>query len=117
MIRVIYRWRVKPGGEDAFRQAWEKGTKAIMRSTEGSHGSLLMQCRDRPSEFAGMARWDSIEAWRSAHENPNWPPDREAFRVVHRVAGKTISTKIFEELSDLTTFRQGAVETIVSPRD
>ncbi|MGH8012353.1 MAG: antibiotic biosynthesis monooxygenase family protein [Candidatus Binataceae bacterium] len=102
MIRVIYRWRVNPGGEQAFQQAWEQGTKAIMRAVEGSHGSLLMRCGDTPSEFAGMAKWESFEAWRAAHKSPNWPPDREATRVVHRVAGKTISREIFEELSDLT---------------
>ncbi|MGH7916939.1 MAG: antibiotic biosynthesis monooxygenase family protein [Candidatus Binataceae bacterium] len=102
MIRVIYRWHVKSGGEQTFREAWEKGTAAIMRTVKGSHGSLLMQCTETPSEFAGMAKWDSIEVWRSAHQSPNWPPDREATRAVHRVAGRTISTEIFEELSDLT---------------
>ncbi|MGH7933127.1 MAG: antibiotic biosynthesis monooxygenase family protein [Candidatus Binataceae bacterium] len=102
MIRVMYRWRVKPGGENAFRRAWETGTVAIRRVFKGSHGSLLMQSKEVPLEFAGVARWDSVEAWRSAHQSPQWPPDRESTRIVHAVAGKTIATEIFEELSDLT---------------
>jgi heme-degrading monooxygenase HmoA len=102
MIRVIYRWRVKPGGEELFRQAWKRGTSAIMRTAPGSHGSVLMQSRDSPSEFAGMAKWDSIEAWRAAHQSPQWPPDREATSMVRRVAGKTLSTEILDEITDLS---------------
>lgn len=102
MIRVVYRWRVKPGKEETFRRAWDSGTAAIRRTFKASHGSLLLQRKDSPSEFAGMARWNSVEDWQSAHKGPQWPPDREAARTVHTVAGKTISTEIFEELSDLT---------------
>jgi heme-degrading monooxygenase HmoA len=102
MIRVIYRWRVKPGGEEDFRRAWEKGTRAIIGTVEGAHGSLLMRCKETPSEFVGIARWDSFEAWQSARQHRPWPPDSESTRTVRVLAGRTISTEIFEELSDLT---------------
>ncbi len=102
MIRVIYRWRVKPGGEEDFRRAWEKGTRVILETVDGAHGSLLLRREDAPSEFVGVARWDSLAAWRSAHRRRPWPPDREASQTVHLLAGRTISTEIFEELSDLT---------------
>ncbi|MDZ4296227.1 MAG: hypothetical protein U1A16_02550 [Patescibacteria group bacterium] len=29
MFVVIYRWRVEPGQEEAFRQEWREGTLAI----------------------------------------------------------------------------------------
>lgn len=70
MIRVIYRWRVLLGEEETFRRAWEIGTVAIRRACKGSHGSLLMRSKNTASEFAGVARWDSVEAWRSAHRSP-----------------------------------------------
>ena len=29
MIRVIYRWEVQPGAEEAFVDAWSRGTEVI----------------------------------------------------------------------------------------
>lgn len=102
MIRVIYRWRVNPGAEEAFRRAWEQGTRAILETVEGAHGSLLMRRHGEPSEFVGIACWDSREVWRSARQRRPWPPDPEAAQIVRAVAGRTVSTETFEELSDLT---------------
>ena len=102
MIRVIYRWQVKAGKEDIFRHAWERGTLAICRTFKGSHGSVLLQHKKMSSEFSAVAKWDSVEDWASAHKDPQWPPDPEAVRSVKTAAGKTISTDVFEEISDLT---------------
>ena len=102
MIRVIYKWRVKPGNEEIFRHAWERGTVAIRRTFKAAHGSILLQHKEMPSQFVAIARWDSKEDWRSAHQSPQWPPDREATTTVKTVAGKTTSTDVFEEISDLT---------------
>lgn len=102
MIRVIYRWRVKLGSECEFRRAWEKGTRAILESVDGSHGSLLVRCVEKDSEFAGIARWESVAAWRAALKRRPWPPDPEAAQIVHAVAGRTISIEVFEEEADFT---------------
>ncbi|MDT0278384.1 antibiotic biosynthesis monooxygenase [Blastococcus goldschmidtiae] len=45
MFAVLYRWRIDPDREDAFRQGWELVTRAIHRSC-GSHGSRLHRADD-----------------------------------------------------------------------
>ena len=102
MIRVIYRWRIKPRNEEAFCRAWQTGTRAILCAVEGAHGSLLMKCNDMPAEFAGMARWESLAAWQEARQSRPWPPNREATRVVHSVAERVGVAGLFVELNDLT---------------
>ena len=31
MYVAVYRWTVKPGYEEQFREAWRRGTRAITR--------------------------------------------------------------------------------------
>ena len=38
MFAVLYRWQVKPGREDEFRDAWHRATEAIYQH-RGSLGS------------------------------------------------------------------------------
>ncbi len=53
MVVFVYRWRLKPGAEEAFREAWEEATKALLAL--GSGGSALFQAQD--GSFFGIARW------------------------------------------------------------
>ena len=98
MIQVIYRWKVKAGEEETFARAWTRGTISIRATFEGAHGSVLLRSRKNPSEFVGVATWESLEAcrafWASEH------PDPEAFRVV-AATGTFVSREIFDEIKDL----------------
>jgi RimJ/RimL family protein N-acetyltransferase len=59
---VLYRWRLKPGTEETFRQAWVEGTKLIHK-TCASYGARLHT--DPDGVFWSYARWPS-EAVRKA---------------------------------------------------
>ncbi|HWU24960.1 MAG TPA: antibiotic biosynthesis monooxygenase [Rhizomicrobium sp.] len=63
MFLVLYRWHVKPGYEDQFREAWRRGTHAITRRYH-SYGSRL--CRQADGAFVGAAEWPDEAAWRAA---------------------------------------------------
>jgi heme-degrading monooxygenase HmoA len=56
MIRVIYRWQVQAGQEDAFARAWSRGTRTIRATCKGAHGSVLLRSQRAPAEFLGIAQ-------------------------------------------------------------
>jgi Antibiotic biosynthesis monooxygenase len=66
MIRVMYRWTVKPGNEAEFTRHWDTGTREIQSKCKGAMGSILVRSRKSPELFFGIARWESREAWKIA---------------------------------------------------
>lgn len=56
MFYAIFRWRTRPGTDDAFRAAWRRNTVSI-RSRFGSCGSRLH--RDAEGAWIGYACWPS----------------------------------------------------------
>jgi heme-degrading monooxygenase HmoA len=66
MVRIMYRWTVKPGEEDQFIRDWREGTRRIQANCAGAHGSYLTRSMKEPQHFFGTARWESAEAWRAA---------------------------------------------------
>jgi heme-degrading monooxygenase HmoA len=75
MYVAVYAWRVKPGKEDQFREAWRRGTRAITR-IYGSFGSRLHQAED--GRFIGYAEWPDEETWRKAFDAKMVYDDPEA---------------------------------------
>lgn len=75
MYVAVYAWRVKPGHEDRFREAWRRGTEAITR-IYGSFGSRLHRAED--GRFIGYAEWPSEAVWRAAFEAKMVYDDPEA---------------------------------------
>lgn len=65
MYVAVYAWRVKPGHEARFREAWRRGTQAITR-LYGSFGSRLHLASD--GRFIGYAEWPDEATWRAAFE-------------------------------------------------
>lgn len=102
MLRVIYRWKVKNGQEEAFADAWAKATKSIRMNAPGARGSLLLRSRRDPAEFVAIARWESAEAWTSARMPGRPAADPEAQKIMHDTAGDVISAEFYDELHDLT---------------
>ncbi|MGE3536049.1 MAG: antibiotic biosynthesis monooxygenase [Candidatus Tectimicrobiota bacterium] len=99
MIRVIYRWKVQPGAEDIFVQAWTQGTRAIQAMCKGARGSFLLRDQLAPTEFIGIACWDSVEDCQLFWRGPR--PDPEAARIVAEVSTR-VSRLIFDEVQDLS---------------
>lgn len=74
MFIAVYWWRIKPGKEEQFRQAWRRGTELIT-ARYGSFGSRLH--RERDGRFVGYAQWPSYEAWQSAFDAKMFYDDAE----------------------------------------
>jgi hypothetical protein len=66
MIRIMYRWTVKPGDEEKFIRDWKEGTHKIQAHCSGAFGSYLTRSTKNPGHFFGTARWESADAWRVA---------------------------------------------------
>ena len=63
MFVAVYWWRVHPGKEAQFEQAWHRGTELITR-IYGSYGSRLH--RERDGRFVGYAMWPDEARWQAA---------------------------------------------------
>lgn len=75
MYVVAYAWRVKPGKEEQFRDAWRRGTREIAR-IYGGLGSRLH--RERDGRFIGVAEWPDYATWKRAFDARMVYEDREA---------------------------------------
>lgn len=75
MFVAVYAWRVKPGKEAQFREAWRRGTAAITR-IYGGLGSRLHQNVD--GRFVGVAEWPDRETWKKAFDAKMVYDDPEA---------------------------------------
>ncbi len=59
MIAVLYRWKIRPGKEAEFVDAWAKATRRTQHFC-GSYGSRLHQSQD--GIYWAYARWPSLQA-------------------------------------------------------
>jgi len=75
MFIAVYGWRVKPGKEEQFRDAWRRGTRQIAR-IHGGLGSRLH--RERDGRFIGVAEWPDYETWKRAFDARMVYEDQEA---------------------------------------
>jgi len=75
MFIAVYRWTVKQGMEDQFREGWRRGTVAIRR-THKSFGSRLH--RTVTGDFVGYAQWPSREKWQAVFDAGFPHDDKEA---------------------------------------
>ena len=75
MYVAVYAWRVKPGKEEQFREAWRRGTRAITR-LYGSFGSRLHRADD--GRFIGYAEWPDQASWQTAFDAKMAYDDPEA---------------------------------------
>jgi heme-degrading monooxygenase HmoA len=67
MFNVIYRWKIHPGKEDQFREAWVEATRLIC-AHRGGLGSRLHRCAD--GRFLAYAQWLDEQTWERADDTP-----------------------------------------------
>jgi quinol monooxygenase YgiN len=75
VFAVLYRWRLKAGSEETFRQAWARATTAI-RARYGTSGSRLHRADD--GSFVAYAVWPDRAAWELAQSQPSAAPEEGA---------------------------------------
>lgn len=63
MFIALYRWRLKEGQEERFREGWRRLTEEI-RERRGSYGSRLHRAED--GTWVAYAQWPDRRAWESA---------------------------------------------------
>lgn len=96
MFTVIYRWRVKPEMEEAFRNAWHRRTEKI-HAIRGSFGSRLL--REYDGTLCAIALWPSQEAWHDTE--PPLPDDGEDAATFREAILKTLPTLTMQTVDDL----------------
>ena len=57
---VLYQWRLKPGMEQQFREAWEELTELLKRQ-RGARGSRLH--RSEGGSMVAYAQWPNQASW------------------------------------------------------
>lgn len=104
MIRVVYRWTVAPGQEDAFVTAWREVTAILRAQVGGARGSLLLRDPEAPQEFTAVARWTSRAALLAFRAGP--PPEDQALArhaaVMRAAVVRRSEVVVLDELEDLT---------------
>jgi len=66
---VLYRWKLKPGRDAEFREAWAEGTRRIHAAC-GSYGAALNQ--DEDGIYWSYALWPCEEARRTCFTTHDW---------------------------------------------
>lgn len=77
MFVVVYRWKLKEGAEDRFRQGWRAATEAISQKY-GSLGSRLHKAED--GTWVAYAQWPDKERWEAMRDGP--PADVSGFALM-----------------------------------
>jgi heme-degrading monooxygenase HmoA len=77
MFIVIYRWILKEGMEERFRQGWRAATEAIAQKY-GAFGSRLHKAED--GSWIAYAQWPDKEHWEAMRSGP--PADAQSFAMM-----------------------------------
>ena len=97
MIRVIYRWEVRPKDFEDFRRVWTTTTNRVHESVPGALGSFMLRASDSDSEVLTVAKWESMESWKKFWGKKN-PEEMQEMRKL----GKRVSVEAYDEVDDHT---------------
>jgi len=70
-VWTLGRWQIKPGNQDAFRDAWQAFANWTTENVPGAIEGFLLQDADDPNLFYSIGPWESaavVEAWRARPE-------------------------------------------------
>jgi len=94
VIAILYRWRLKQGGEDSFREGWRRLTRAFKE--RGSLGSRLHRATD--GTWVAYARWPDLATRDVAMARM---PDEEAVRLMEESVEATEPVLVMQIVDDL----------------
>lgn len=92
---VIYRWRIRAGTEEEFREAWDTVTRALMED-RGALGSRLHLAED--GFWTAYAQWPSREAWERARGMDSTAP--EASALMKNAVVESLPPLLLQPVSD-----------------
>jgi len=93
---VIYRWRLIPGREDDFREAWAEVTRSIILE-RGGLGSRLHRADD--GTWMAYAQWRDRACWEAARAMPSAHPAASA--AMAGCIEERLPTILLEPVADL----------------
>jgi len=93
---VVYRWRLKPGSEDLFKDAWAEVTRTI-RHDHGGLGSRLHRAED--GTWLAYAQWPDRKTWEALQALP--AADTQASRTMGECVQERLSPLLLEPVADL----------------
>ncbi|HEX7709009.1 MAG TPA: antibiotic biosynthesis monooxygenase [Thermoanaerobaculia bacterium] len=100
---VLYRWRLKPGAEEVFVEAWSR-VSALLQSERGSLGSRLHRGPDE--WWYSYAQWPSAEARDRAFEGE--PVDAAATARMREAISESLPELILEPVADFLVLPRAA---------
>ena len=92
---VIYRWRLHPGMERQFQQAWERATPLLMQH-RGALGSRLHKSDD--GTWVAYAQWPTRQSWEQARASATLDP--EASRQMREAEAESFAPILLTPLAD-----------------
>ncbi|XXF75409.1 hypothetical protein P2318_20320 [Myxococcaceae bacterium GXIMD 01537] len=96
MFVAVYRWRLKPGMEEQFREGWRR-TTVLAGERCGSGGSTLFRAAD--GTWVAIARWPEREARTRCFEKGSLDP--EASELMRAAVAEAFPTLEMESTDDL----------------
>lgn len=103
---VLYRWRIKPGRVDEFRDAWTEGTNRIHKRC-GSYGANLHIADD--GLVWSYACWPSEEARQSCFAEHDWFA-QDCFKTMQDCTAERFDEVRMDLVSDALTARETPYE-------
>ena len=94
---VIYRFKVRPGMEESFKEGWSRLTEAI-RETRGGMGSRLHKTDN--GWWLAYAQWPDRQHWESS-QTANESPDIEASNLMAEAIEDQKTPILLEPVIDL----------------
>ncbi|TWI00375.1 heme-degrading monooxygenase HmoA [Luteimonas cucumeris] len=92
---AIYRWRLHPGAEQTFIQAWSRVTRLLV-TERGSLGSRLHRGPD--NVWYSYTQWPSAEAKAEGLARPSVDP--QAWQQLREAIAETLPELILEPVAD-----------------
>jgi heme-degrading monooxygenase HmoA len=100
MFVALYRWKLKEGQEQKFREGWRRRTGEIYRKC-GSLGSRLHRAED--GTWVAYAQWPDRRAWEAARQVP--VTDTEATDMMKESVEVSFPEMLLEVADDLIELR------------
>ncbi len=99
MVRVIYRFKVKPGQEKAFVAAWTETNNAIRNKCVGARGSVLLRGSTNMTDYVGLAMWNSMDNWQGMRQG-DIPNSEITERLMETC--EVVSVEPMNDVADMT---------------
>lgn len=96
MFIALYRWKIKNGSEEKFKEGWHRRTVEIYKKC-GSLGSRLHKAED--GTWVGYAQWKNKENWTAMSKIP--VDDIEAKEMMAESIEESLPSLFMEVADDL----------------